>query len=157
MKCWKVRKKKERAKNEKKRKYQVIETSLKKFCSSFPFFSKFEKKKIKIKKEVNPYFKKMVLRFKILTTASSVLNMSLVSSLKRLQIDKLPDPPFPISFSILKSNPRFNNKNAGKLPKSILLFILNTKKETKRKKNNQSQCLIVYFDRVCWLIFDSHS
>ena len=64
----------------------------------------------------NSKYKK--LPFKIFTTPKSVLNISLTSSFKILQIDKFPEPPFPISFSILKSNPKFNNKNIGTFSKS---------------------------------------
>jgi len=50
---------------------------------------------------------------RVLTTPSSIPNISFVSSFKILQIDKFPDPPFPISFSIRKSNPKFKTKNPG--------------------------------------------
>jgi len=88
-----------------------------------------------------------------LTTAKSVLNISFVSSFKRQQIDKDPDPPFPISFSILKSNPKFNIKNAGKLSSSFFYcyFLLNQINifflKKKEMLKNQGQCLTLCFDQ----------
>jgi len=77
-----------------------------------------------------------------LTTPSPVLNISLVSSFKIRQIDKLPDPPFPISFSIRKSNPKFNIKNAGNDSNSILFhfIIIDLLKESNKNiKRNEKK------------------